>query len=290
MKEYGSEWAEHWFFTPSLLEQVGAWNMIRAGQNIAKPHYHVGPRFITYYSIHFVLRGSGVFIDEGEKQIIQAGDIFCLYANHTHSYYTDAEHPLEMVWIALDGEQVLELLSFIGITEEKTKVTGVVTKRVRSIWKKMILLFQTYKEKDQLKKYSLLYELFHHLHGEMNNTVKEQVSKERDWLQQGKEFIDLYACEGIAVHDVATYVGINRTHFSNVYTQQMGISPAQYIQQKVMEKAVQFLTDPTNTVTEIALSLCYSDVYSFSRSFKNYYGMSPTAYRESIIACYGLHN
>ncbi|WP_404810059.1 AraC family transcriptional regulator [Metabacillus halosaccharovorans] len=33
-------------------------------------------------------------------------------------------------------------------------------------------------------------------------------------------------------------------------------------------------------MTEIALSLYYSDVYSFSRSFKNYYGISPSAYRE----------
>ncbi|WP_169908134.1 helix-turn-helix domain-containing protein [Metabacillus halosaccharovorans] len=90
----------------------------------------------------------------------------------------------------------------------------------------------------------------------------------------------MYYSEGISVNDVAKYVGINRTHFSNVFTKKIGISPTNYIQRKVMEKAAQLLEEHTNSMTEIALSLYYSDVYSFSRSFKNYYGISPYAYRE----------
>ncbi|MCV9886535.1 helix-turn-helix domain-containing protein [Metabacillus halosaccharovorans] len=53
----------------------------------------------------------------------------------------------------------------------------------------------------------------------------------------------MYYSEGISVIDVAKYVGINRTHFSNVFTTKIGISPTNYIQRKVIEKAEQFLED-----------------------------------------------
>ena len=91
--------------------------IIRAGQNRAKQNYHIGPRIIPYFSIHCILNGSGTYIDEGTHYPIQAGDLFCLYANQTHLYYTDQSNPLGMVWIAFDGRQALSMLNLIGITE-----------------------------------------------------------------------------------------------------------------------------------------------------------------------------
>lgn len=280
MKEYGHEFAEHWFYTPTLIENAGGLNIIRAGQNLAKQNYHIGPRFIPYYSMHCILNGSGTYIDEGKHYSIQAGDLFCLYANHTHSYYTDLENPLEMVWIAFDGRQALSMLDMLGIKEDNTYIHNILTDKSRHTLAHLIKLFQHYDENQQFKKISLIYELFDNLFEEIRkkNTTKPVI--EKDWIKNGKDFIDMYYCEGISVNDVANYVGINRTHFSNVFTKRLGINPNTYIQRKVMERASQLLADHTNSITEIALSLYYSDVYSFSRAFKNYYGVSPSAYRE----------
>ena len=46
------------------------------------------------------------------------------------------------------------------------------------------------------------------------------------------------------------------------------------------ERARQLLADRTNSVTQIAYRLGYSDVASFVRSFRSQTGCTPTSFRE----------
>lgn len=281
VREYEHEFADHWFYTPTLIEKAGGLNIIRAGQNLAKSNYHIGPRFIAYFSLHCILGGSGTYINEGKQYKIKSGDIFCLFANHTHSYFTSQQEHLEMFWIAFDGRQALPMLSKLGITEENTCVHEVLTTMSRNTIENLIHLFQNYDENKQFKKISYIYELFDNLYAEISKR-NIQPKPKKDWVQNGIDYIELYYSEGITVADVAEYVGINRTHFSNMFTKKVGRSPYSYLQGKIMKRAEELLSTTSNSVTEIALSLNFSDVYSFSRSFKNYYGMSPTDFRHEI--------
>lgn len=280
MKEYGHEFAEHWFFTPTFVENAGGLNIIRAGQNKAKENYQIGPRFIPYFSLHFVREGKGFYIDEGKQYTIRSGDIFCLYSNHTHTYYTARDQLLEMVWIAFDGRQALSILGMLGITEERTCIHHILTWKSRNTLQLLIDLFQNYDENIYFKKISCIYKLFDELYEEISRKKLNQPVQEEDWLTKGKNFIDKYYSEGISVTDAAEYVGINRTHFSSTFTKKMGISPNRYIRKKVMNKAAHLLMETSSSITEIALSLYYTDVYSFSRSFKNFYSLTPSCYRE----------
>ena len=45
-----------------------------------------------------------------------------------------------------------------------------------------------------------------------------------------------------------------------------------------MKQAAKMIEEERFNITEIALSLGYSDLYSFSKAFKNYYGVSPKHY------------
>ncbi|MFC0274832.1 AraC family transcriptional regulator [Metabacillus herbersteinensis] len=281
MREYGHEFAEHWFYTPTLIERSGGLNIIRAGQNLAKKNYHIGPRFISYFSIHCILSGSGTYINEGKQHSIKSGDVFFLFANHTHSYYTSQQELLEMFWIAFDGRQARPMLSKLGITEESTCVHEILTTKIRKTTEDLIILFKEYDENKQFKKISLIYELFDNLYEEISKKNIPKPKKKNDWIQNGIDYIEMYYSEGITVADIAEYVGINRTHFSNMFTKRVGTSPYSYLQRKIMNRAVELLSTTQNSITEIALSLCFSDVYSFSRSFKNYYGMSPTDFRDT---------
>lgn len=280
MKEFGHELAEHWFFTPNLFENAGGLNIIRAGQNTAKANYQIGPRFIPYFSLHFILEGKGTYIDEGKQYTIRSGDIFCLYSNHTHTYYTNRGHPLKMVWIAFDGRQALSILERLGVTKERTCIHNILTWKIRNSLQLLINLFRNYDESMYFKKISYLYTLFNQLYEEIRRNNLIQPTPEEDWLTKGANFIDKYYSEGITVTDVAEYVGINRTHFSSTFKKEKGVSPHYYIRKKVMNVAAQLLIESSNNITEIALSLYYTDVYSFSRSFKNFYGLTPSCYRE----------
>jgi AraC-like DNA-binding protein len=93
------------------------------------------------------------------------------------------------------------------------------------------------------------------------------------------DFIELHATEGIFVQQVTAFAGVHRSYFSNVLTSQVGMPPLKYIQKIRMEKAKRLLKETDATITEIALSLGYPNLYTFTRAFKNYYKVPPLVIR-----------
>ena len=55
--------------------------------------------------------------------------------------------------------------------------------------------------------------------------------------------------------------------------------PLKYLQRIRMEKAKRLLQETDATITEIALSLGYPNLYSFTRAFKIYYKVPPITMR-----------
>ena len=50
-----------------------------------------------------------------------------------------------------------------------------------------------------------------------------------------------------------------------------------------MEKAIEMLDSDYGTITNLAESLGYQNVYHFSSAFKKYYGISPLQYKHDIL-------
>lgn len=94
--------------------------------------------------------------------------------------------------------------------------------------------------------------------------------------------MDMHFTEDISVKDVAKYIGIHRSYFTTSFVKDMGITPVQYLIKLKMDRALEMLAEQSHTITEIAYSLGYSDLYSFSRAFKNYHGISPKQYIRKI--------
>lgn len=72
--------------------------------------------------------------------------------------------------------------------------------------------------------------------------------------------------------DVANY---SPFHFQRIFKQVVGESPKQYIIRTKLESSVGFLfIHKTKSITEIAMDCGFSSLSAFSRSFKDYFGMS----------------
>ena len=50
-----------------------------------------------------------------------------------------------------------------------------------------------------------------------------------------------------------------------------------------MEKAIEMLDSDYGTITNLAESLGYQNVYHFSSAFKKYYGLSPLQYKHEFL-------
>lgn len=113
----------------------------------------------------------------------------------------------------------------------------------------------------------------------LHNTTPVYLDEPSNWIRACMEFMDLHATEGITVQQVAAFAGVHRSYFSSVFASQVGVSPQKYLQNIRMEKAKRLLIETEASVTEIALSLGYPNLYTFTRAFKIYYDIPPQVMR-----------
>lgn len=85
--------------------------------------------------------------------------------------------------------------------------------------------------------------------------------------------------ESWSVDSLAEVVGMSRSLFSERFTALLGVSPARYVLQWRMRLAVAWLRNAHMTVAEVASLLGYESDASFSRAFKRFIGVSPSAFR-----------
>jgi AraC-like DNA-binding protein len=274
MQEFTHEYAYHWFHTPTPIEKAGGLWPIRAGRNLAKAHYKIGPRMIPYFSIHFVLEGEGIFTFEQNNLPITPGDFFCIFPNQTHTYKTLVDNPLQMVWIAFDGKQSKSLLQNMGVTPFSPVASKVIDEEVKKLLVEFISITS---EVTVLTRLSKIYELFSKLI-ETSKVCNQPDPNDGSWLRKTIEFIETHYGEGITVEDVANYVGLHRSYLTSRFSKHLGYSPKKFIIACKMKQATKMMEEQRFNITEIAFSLGYSDLYSFSKAFKNYFGVSPKHY------------
>ncbi|MCC8074651.1 MAG: AraC family transcriptional regulator [Clostridiales bacterium] len=88
-----------------------------------------------------------------------------------------------------------------------------------------------------------------------------------------------YNYASIKVNDVAKYIGINRSYLTNIFKKKMGISPQEYLLQYRLSRGCELLLETRYSIQEIAQKIGYENPLTFSKMFKNVYGVSPRNYR-----------
>ncbi|WP_239627240.1 AraC family transcriptional regulator [Paenibacillus sp. H1-7] len=280
MQEYTQEFAENLYFTPDETDlSLGLW-LMRTGRNIAKPNYNAGPRTLGHYSMHFIRAGSVLFQYDDQTIRLEKGDVFCLFPHLSYHYRpADFAVPLEMTWVGFAGSQAAGLLSLVGIHPGVPYATSVLSTEVELTLQHFWSAGALRTGKPRLKFLSLLYQLFDQLDPRKDNHAPQR-DTQKEWIRKSLDYMNTHYSENIDVNHIAKLVGIHRTYFSKVFTEHLGITPLKYLLKLKMNKAMQLLKETPLTVTEIALSLSYSDTASFSRSFSLYFGNPPTHYRK----------
>ena len=89
-------------------------------------------------------------------------------------------------------------------------------------------------------------------------------------------------CATFKVSYLAEYLGLSSNYLTSLFKRETGHSLTDYYQNRRAQHACRMLLDRDLTVTDIALTLGYSDSAHFSHVFKRYRGTSPREYRKTF--------
>jgi AraC-like DNA-binding protein len=98
-----------------------------------------------------------------------------------------------------------------------------------------------------------------------------------------QEVIQKNLFEDLNLEDLAFFTGLSLSSFKRKFSTVYGTSPNKYFISKRLEKAQQLLKNLELNIAEIAYECGFNDVGYFSRTFRKYYNLSPSAFRKSML-------
>ncbi len=111
---------------------------------------------------------------------------------------------------------------------------------------------------------------------------KEYSPKDRR-ITDAADYIDLNFSSKSCLDDAADLSKVSRRRFNELFKKQLGITPNKYLTSKRIGYARQLLNDGVISLSEIAESCGFSDIYYFSKVFKAETGVSPNKYRHNNL-------
>ena len=90
--------------------------------------------------------------------------------------------------------------------------------------------------------------------------------------------------ESLSVRDLAQRVNLSPSRFRALFTAQIGLAPARYLQRLRLRRARLLVERTFLSVKEIMVLVGYNDPSHFSRDFRRQHGSPPSAFRSDGLA------
>lgn len=220
------------------------------------------------YIIHYVLDGAGYY----NGNLVRKNEGFLIRPMKEAKYYPDEKNPWKYFWISFYGTAADEICQNHIITDKgdvfsynfRTHLTDFIGR-----------LFSRGTPLGEIQALTYFYEIISKHKG-------ETYSDKNRYVEEAKSFINLNFHRQISVTELAKAQKISDRYLYNLFIKYLGISPKQYLTGVRIENAKALLSSSDSSVSEVAASVGFSDVLTFSRFFKKATGASPRAYKSQF--------
>lgn len=87
--------------------------------------------------------------------------------------------------------------------------------------------------------------------------------------------------EVITLNDWARALNLNPVYFGRIFKRETGLRPMEWLNQRRLQMACQYLSGTRKSVAEIADACGFDNQFYFSRVFRRHFGQSPLQYRKA---------
>lgn len=248
-----------------MNENYPGLNPIQFGWQECEPRHSYGPAVRPYWLIHYVQSGRGLFLREGTRYPVSAGEFFVIEPGSDTYYEADEADPWVYTWIGFTSDAPLPATLPPVV---RCAAAGRIFDRMKRC------------ENMEKGRSAYLCGMLWQLMGAVMDmdSSGETAHDRHDYIDKALSYMNTEYLRSVTVGEIAAALNLNRSYFSTLFTERMGVSPKEYLISLRMERAAEIMTEMGGTPAMAAASVGYSDIYQFSKMFKSRYGVSPREY------------
>jgi AraC-like DNA-binding protein len=107
-----------------------------------------------------------------------------------------------------------------------------------------------------------------------------RVNEERNrWMLRARDAIDREYARPLDIPALARIALVSEAHFIRTFRATFGETPHRYLQRRRVERAMALLRNTDRSVTDICFAVGFASLGTFSRTFHDIVGRSPSAFR-----------
>ena len=243
----------------------GMFNPMQFGSEDCAPGHFFGPYVRTHWLLHYVVYGFGTFVRDGVTWEVKPGDIFVIPPYEETYYEADRVKPWRYIWIGFTTEEELPPV----MQEPVIHCAG-----VGAVFEDMMRCGKMENGRSAFL-CSKIWELL--------SILLDQGAPAADYMKKALNYMNSEYVNGITVQQVADRLNLDRSYFSTVFKEKMGVSPQAYLINLRLERAAELITVYGEAPSTAAVSVGYPDLYHFSKIFKKHFGVSPREYRRKYL-------
>ncbi|MEC0091696.1 AraC family transcriptional regulator [Paenibacillus macquariensis] len=261
-------------------------HVLFAGESQTSPLHALGPKIYDYYLLHFIEKGTGTFRTEHHIYELGEGSCFLIHPGQLVSYVSDAEHPWCYRWVAFIGHDAKDKVAEAGFVANHSVFTSIKEHpHIPSAISRMQEVFYTKKESAYMASLGYLYLILAEaqdvLSSESRLTGTE--SQVQRTVKQMILYMSTQFAHPVSIEQMCDSLGYNRAYLSRIFKKETGLSPITYLLKLRIDKSRQLLRErPELSIEQIASSVGITDALYFSRQFRRFCNLSPSAYRNRI--------
>ncbi len=226
--------------------------------------------------LQHTIKGAGNLRYESRNYRVKEGETLLVLVPHNHRYWLEQNGRWEFFWISMNGEEALRIhKAILAATGPILNLKPETIERLADCSLRLISGGADQPGSASAIAYEAAMVLYDDVFG--SHPV---FSQEYRTMQHVIDHISANLEKPLPVEALAEVSGLSRAHFSRVFSASEGVSPAEFVLRKRLQRATRLLTEAADlSVKEIAVMSGFDDPNYFAKVFRRYFGASPTEFR-----------
>jgi len=249
----------------------------------AMPDYIVNRIALDTVLICYIINGKGELKYKNKTIQLKSGSLFILDCNNQHTYSTNPQSPLELIFIHVNGKALKPYMKNIE-DKEKYHFTLEHNSKITSSMFKIIYMLRHHLQ--FLEEYCSLY--IHTILTELMILSKTQLTKQYksqqkfQYIEQIKTYIEINFNTKITLDLLSKEFAISKSHIQRTLKDYAHQTLYEYVLRCRLKNAKNFMLNTNLTINEIAHKVGFNDHSNLTRYFKKHEHLTPREFRKTF--------